>query len=437
MMRFCSSLAVALLATTLVGSAGADWVSTNGPSGSVTQALTFGDGGTRLVAGTFGGGIRLASADFTSWTAASDGPSGSVLSLATGTNEFGGEVAIAGTQDAGVYASWNGGTTWLAVNTGLTEPTVPALIAIRDAYFGFGMVLLAGSEAGAFRSNGGANIQWTPRNGGLTSPVMQALVSVPGGDENDGIGARDVFAGTTGGVFFTTDGVTWQSKSSSGLTSTNVVSLATTSTGPFDWTLYAGTSTGVFRSTNLYGAWSATGSGLSGAVQAMLGVGSRLFVGTSSGGVFTSTDAGDTWTAVNSGLPDLEITALASNGVDLFAATGDGVFRRPLAEFDATTSVESGVAPGVALGVPSPNPFTSSLLVNFNLESAGNVSLAVLDAQGRSVARLSTGVHAAGTHQATWNGRDDSGAPVRAGVYFLRLESRGQIAASTRIALIR
>ena len=433
-MKRHSSLALAILATTLASPANADWVSTNGPSGEVTRAFTLGDGGSRLLAGT-SGGIRLASSDFTSWTSVSGGPSGSVLSLATGVNEFGGEVLLAGTQDAGVYASWNAGATWSVVNTGLTEPTVPALIAVRDAYFGFGMVLLAGSESGAFRSNGGQNIQWMPRNGGLANTDMQAVVSVPGGDENDGIGARDVFAATAGGVFFTIDGVTWQPKTS-GLTNTNVVALATTSTGPSGWTVFAGTSTGVFRSTDLYGTWSATGSGPTGAVQAMLGVGSRLFVGTAGGGVFTSTDAGDSWTAVNGVLPDLDITALACNDVDLFAATGDGVFRRPLAEFDGTTSVD-GVAGGVALGVPRPNPFVTSLQVNFGLAAAGPVSLAVYDPQGRVVTRLANGIHAAGTHQASWNGRDDSGAPARAGVYFLRLESRGQFAASKRIALIR
>ena len=317
MKRLCVSFAGALLATTIMaGAARADWVSTNGPAGSVTQALTFGDGGTRLLAGT-GGGIRLASADFTSWAPVSGGPSGSVLSLAHGVNEFGGEVLLAGTEDAGVFASWNGGTTWSAVNTGLTELTVPALIAIRDAYFGFGMVLIAGSEAGAFRSNGGQNVQWTLRSGGLTNPVVRALVSVPGGDENDGIGARDLFAATLGGVFLTTDGVTWWAKNS-GLANPNVAALATTSTGPSDWTLYAGTSTGVFRSTVLQGAWTAAGSAPSGAIQAMLGVGTRLFAGTAGGGVFMSTDAGESWTAVNGGLPSLAITALASNGVDLF-----------------------------------------------------------------------------------------------------------------------
>jgi FlgD Ig-like domain len=435
MKRHLSSLAVALLGTTLANPANADWVSTNGPSGVVTRAFTLGDGGSRLLAGT-AGGIRLASADFTSWTPVSGGPSGSVLSLATGVNESGGEVLIAGTQDAGVYASWNGGTTWSAVNTGLTEPTVPALIAIRDAYFGFGMVLLAGSEAGAFRSNGGQNVQWVPRSGGLANTDMQALVSVPGGDENDGIGARDVFGATAGGVFFTIDGVAWQPKNS-GLPNSNVVALATTSSGPSGWTVFAGTSTGVVRSTDLYGSWNATGSGLSGAVQAMQGVGSRLFVGTAGGGVYFSNDAGDTWTAANSGLPNLQITALGSNGVDLFAATGAGVFRRPLTEFDGTTSVDDMSEGGVPLGVPRPNPFATSLQVNFRLDEASPVRLAVYDAQGRVVARLADGIHAQGTHQATWNGRDDSGAPSRAGVYFLRLESRGQFAASKRIALIR
>jgi len=60
-----------------------------------------------------------------------------------------------------------------------------------------------------------------------------------------------------------------------------------------------------------------------------------LLAGTDRSGVFVSTHSGVSWVAVNGGLPNLAVTALATDGTNLFAATGAGVFRRPLAEMIA------------------------------------------------------------------------------------------------------
>lgn len=422
-------LASALLLLALNGvEARAQWITTNGPSGSPTRAFTTGAAGTRLLAGTASGGVFVASADRSSWSATNSGLSDpNVLCLTTGVNEFGGEVVLAGTAGGGVFASWNAGSSWTAMNTGLTDDTVPAIVAVRDAYFEFGMVLLSGTEGGAFRSNGGFNIQWVSRSGGMTNPVIQAMVTVPGGDENDGLGAQDAFAGTDGGVFLSNDGITWWPKNT-GLTNTNVTALAATRPGPLTWALFAGTPAGVFRSTDLWGSWTAVSSGLTGgAVQALLGVGNRLLAGTGSGGVFLSLNQGDTWTAVNTGLPNLAITALGSDGIDVFAATGAGVYRRPIAELDPTAGVD-GDAAGARLGAPHPNPFTSSSSVSYRLDASGGVRLLVHDVQGRRVAELVQGALPAGDHQARWDGREASGSRARAGLYFLRLEADGRVA---------
>jgi hypothetical protein len=431
------SLACALVAVAVLGSAAdAQWITTNGPAGSTTRAFTFSAGGARLVAGTAGGGAFVATGHYESWLASNDGLlDPEILSLATGVNEFGGEVLLAGTEANGVFASWNHGQSWSAVNSGLANGTVLAVTAIPDPYFGFGMVLFAGTEGGVFRSNGGQSVLWTHRSGGLTHPTVRALVSVPGGDENDGIGARDLFAGTAGGVFLSTDGVTWLPKNA-GLTEANVAALAVTFTGPFEWTLYAATPAGVLRSTDLYGGWTPVDGALTGgAVQALLGVGGRLFAGTATGGVSLSADEGRSWTAVNTGLSETSITALASDGVYLFAATPSGVFRRALAELDQTTGVGHGGPLGIDLAAPYPNPSTSSVSVAFTLRATGPVRLSVHDVQGRWMADLASGIHAAGIHHASWDGRERSGPPARAGVYFLRLERAGR-AAERKVILL-
>jgi len=51
----------------------------------------------------------------------------------------------------------------------------------------------------------------------------------------------------------------------------------------------------------------------------------------------------------------------------------------------------------------------------------------VLDATGRRVRDLLHENQAAGTRVIRWDGRDQAGARVPAGVYFVRLEAEGRI----------
>jgi hypothetical protein len=165
-----------------------------------------------------------------------------------------------------------------------------------------------------------------------------------GGDENDGIGANDLLAGTSGGgVFLSTDGTAWHPKSA-GLTNLHVTALAASTTYAVT---FAGTDGGgVFRSTTTWGGWTAIPDGLTSPnVTALTTSGTTVFAGTAAGGVFMATDDGASgWTAFNTGLTDLAVRALAADATHLFAATGAGVFRRPLADaepggFSPTTEI--------------------------------------------------------------------------------------------------
>jgi hypothetical protein len=90
--------------------------------------------------------------------------------------------------------------------------------------------------------------------------------------------------------------------------------------------LYAGTTSGVFLSTNNGATWSAVNTGLKNTViSALASSGTNIFAGTT-GGVFLSTDNGLSWSAVDSGLTNTSIRALAVSGENLFAGTPGGVF---------------------------------------------------------------------------------------------------------------
>ncbi len=330
-------LGAALIVTLGSSHAAAQWVTTNGPVGAQTNVIVR--SGTRLLAGTGGGGVFVARDDNKAWTAVNNGLTNTnVLSLATGVNEWGDRMLLAGTNGGGVFASADNAATWFARNSGLTNNVVRAVAVIPDPYFGNGMVLFAGTDAGVFRSNWGhiILIGWRAVNTGLRNTLVRAFTHfLEGSDENDGIGAQDLFAGTAGGgAFYSTDGVAWWAKNT-GLSNANVTALAANSPG---WgPIFAGTiGGGVFRSSSTWGGWTAVNNGLTNSVvQAVATTGTNVFAGTSGGGVFVSTNNGASWRSVNSGLPNLAVTALAIDGPNLFAATGAGVFRRPLAELIA------------------------------------------------------------------------------------------------------
>lgn len=83
----------------------------------------------------------------------------------------------------------------------------------------------------------------------------------------------------------------------------------------------------------------------------------------------------------------------------------------------------AGAAGGFRLSAGVPTPFSDRTDVRFALPSRAAHSLVVYDVSGRQVRRLSGGVLDAGSHTATWDGRDDAGRPVPAGVYFYALRT--------------
>lgn len=107
--------------------------------------------------------------------------------------------------------------------------------------------------------------------------------------------------------------------------------------------------------------------------------------------------------------------------------------------FQSLTTADVDDAPGArvaSLDHVWPNPARGALRAEFTLPVAGDAEVAVFDAQGRRVATLSSGALAAGVHDLAWRGIGDDGAPVAAGLYFVRLRAGG-VQATRRVALLR
>jgi hypothetical protein len=75
---------------------------------------------------------------------------------------------------------------------------------------------------------------------------------------------------------------------------------------------------------------------------------------------------------------------------------------------------------GAALAI-APNPFNPATTLRFRTEAAGAARLTIHDPRGRLVRTLVSEALPAGDHAARWDGRDDSGRTVAAGVYLARL----------------
>jgi flagellar hook assembly protein FlgD len=91
-------------------------------------------------------------------------------------------------------------------------------------------------------------------------------------------------------------------------------------------------------------------------------------------------------------------------------------------------AVEPGTTSQIlALSPCRPNPTSGTTRFEYSVAgSRAEVSLSIYDLAGRRVRMLVKGPVEAGTHRASWDGRNEAGQRERAGVYFYRLTSAAE-----------
>jgi hypothetical protein len=166
----------------------AQWIQTNGPGGGIVNC--FAVSGTNLFAGTgilsIPGGVFLSTNSGTSWSAVNTGLTNTYVgALAISPNGTGGANLFAGTAGDGVFLSTNNGTSWSAASTGLTNTYVYALAVS-------GTNLFAGTEGDGVFLSANNGTSWTAASTGLTYPSVKTLA----------VSGTNLFAGTLdGGVW--------------------------------------------------------------------------------------------------------------------------------------------------------------------------------------------------------------------------------------------
>ncbi len=274
----------------------AQWVQT-GPYGGDFSALAV--SGTYLFAGG-DGGVYRSTDNGNSWKMLPGSPAGAVAFAVSGSNLFAGF--------DGVYLSTDSGTTW----------SYSGLMGYQNvtAFAVIGTTIFAGTDdSGVFRStNNGTN--WVAVNSGLQKDYWGDI-----GARTFAVIGKNIFVDAVGGIFLSTNnGESW-SETSSDISSSLLTVMGTN--------LFAG-GNGVYRSTNNGVNWKEVKSGLTDTlVFALVAYGTTLFAGTLYDGVFRSTDSGDSWTKADSGLPiNPYVQAFAESGTSLFSSvSGLGLFR--------------------------------------------------------------------------------------------------------------
>jgi hypothetical protein len=118
-----------------------------------------------------------------------------------------------------------------------------------------------------------------------------------------------------------------------------------------------------------------------------------------------------------------------------------GLFVTPVTTADAEITIGNNV--GVADGPGRPgvrvradaNPGRGAIALTLEADDAGVQRLEILDVSGRRVRLVEAGWREPGRRQVRWDGRDDAGARVPAGVYLVRLAAADRVA-RLRVALL-
>lgn len=241
---------------------------------------------------------------------------------------------VAGTNGDGTYISPDGGRIWHQFNQGLQKGTISAIVN-QVAFHPHGsQTLYAATTVGVFRSTDGGRT-WSERMSGMTEINFVVSLAI------DPLNPVILYAGTTGGVYRSKNGakgwvkvtegmVAFDAKMASMAMGVNSLAIDPRSTR----TIYAGTTQGLFKSTNRGNNWAkigkALGDGYVSAIQLDPSNPSTIYLATSQG-VKKSTDAGETWSLQSSGIDATSIRSIQLNPQDsnsLYIGTnGGGLYR--------------------------------------------------------------------------------------------------------------
>jgi hypothetical protein len=363
--------------------------------------LSYTNGGQKFYSSIYGGGFFVSEDSAQSWQSRNTGFE-NIFSLPVITQFLiKGTSWFAGTEDDGLYKSTNEGTSWF--KSGM-DPFVFTGLAVR----GNDLFATQAVTDGVFRSTDDG-FSWTQIMGGFTtfSPTCLAIG-----------GAGTIFVGIYEGSILrsTNNGTNWLGSFLGGGAIPRYIRFIGS-------TMFAGTSNGVYRSTNFGINWTPSNNGMQGIDVNFIAIQdtNTLFAATSDSGMYVSLDNGNNWFAWNDGLPTLELVGVRSTGTHLYCGTKYyGILRRPINNIvtEVNENSFSETPSDFVLKQNYPNPFNPGTHISWRSPMGSWQTLKVYDLLGREVATLVDEYKRAGSYQIEF---DASGLP--SGIYFYKLQA--------------
>ncbi len=364
--------------------------------------------------------------------------------------------------DGPIFKSTDAGDTWFSASSGISllGGGITCFEAVPSAqnylYANALKMIYVWDTCALYRTtNGGSS--WVAKN--LNHSVV-AFAFHPTDSDILYAACRNSMS-TWGGVFKTTDGGnTWFEKDN-GIPNNLYLSLVIDPQNPE--ILYAGMEgwrdDEIYKTTNGGDSWSPSSNGLpsDGHIECLAidpQTPQNLYAGLMwDEGVYHSTDGGANWTAMNDSLPPLsylDVDAIAvssSSPENIFCGLhgrrdqGGGVWKYTVDPTSINETAENNQF--VTMDI-YPNPARSHVVVQMiwtkeiaNILEQSKVSLKIYDVGGRTIRTvLDNKRMQLGKYTVEWNGNDDTGRAVPAGVYFYQLDA-GNFSQTQKFVLLR
>lgn len=300
-------------------SAGERWERVKGNIG--VQALAI-DPLTSQTLYAGGGGIWRSTDGGSTWTAASTGLTNTNI-WALVVDPVNPQNLYAGTFGGGVFKSIDQGNSWAAIVNGLPAQSVIAL-AIDPAN---PQNLYAGTLCDGVHRSADGGASWNSVGGpGLAGKYVHAL-------EMDQLSPQVVYAGTSEGTVYKSadSGSTWTQLPTAGLGLYNLYALAVDPANSSTLYLASG-GKGIYKSTDGGASWTGMSAGIINTNTYALALDpanqQTIYTSTLGAGIFKSTDGAGSWQAANSGINNATVRSLVAqpgtSGI-LYASSFGGV----------------------------------------------------------------------------------------------------------------
>lgn len=322
----------------------------------------------------------------------------------------------AGTFGQGVHVSDDLGTTWHSFNEGLVGGILDSQLFLTDLQPRGDSLYAATAGAGVYVRNLAGSGAWQPSGAEVFESNQAANV--------DGLalgGSRLLAMASQNGMVFRNDSgeTDWTTSNldNVGLHPALIAQSAVfTGTG---WVV--GSNLGIFRSVAGQEPWARFDPGLGPlSWTAFATQGGHLFAAFDTPLAAVMAESGDdgaTWETVET-QGGVFVQKLAITGNALYAARGDGLWRRPI----TVTSVGVDGGPGaLRFAIAGPQPFGSGTRLRFELPRSETISIELFDVHGRLVGDRIEGPRSSGRHEVALNAQS-----LASGVYMARLTAGGK-----------